>query len=178
MSLKPQDLLVCLALAVRSPDETWTYGELAGSLGLSDSEANAATRRAGEAGLMTGERGRGAKPRPVVGALLEFLRHGVRYAFYATPGRPTRGMATAHSAPPLDALIAASEEDTYVWPDARGDRRGRAVEPLYRSVPKAAAADRALYEVLALVDAVRVGRGREREMAFPELERRLMSADR
>ena len=176
MPLKPQDLFVCLALAVRSPDEIWTYGDLARSLGLSDSEANAATRRAGEAGLMTGERGRGAKPRPVIGALLEFLRQGVRYAFYVTPGRPTRGMATAHSAPPLDAAIAASDEDSYVWPDARGDCRGRAIEPLYPTVPKAAAADPALYEVLALVDAVRVGRARERELALAELERRLTGA--
>jgi hypothetical protein len=45
--------------------------------------------------------------------------------------------------------------------------------PLYRSVPGAALRDPAFYEWLALVDAVRSGRARERRMAADELGRRL-----
>jgi hypothetical protein len=40
-------------------------------------------------------------------------------------------------------------------------------------VPKAVAHDDALYELLALVDAVRDGRARERELAVKELTARL-----
>lgn len=54
--------------------------------------------------------------------------------------------------------------------------RGYALSPLYRSVPKAVERDPRLYELLALVDAVRDGRARERELAVKELSRRLVGA--
>jgi hypothetical protein len=47
------------------------------------------------------------------------------------------------------------------------------VEPLYRTVPEAVAGDSELYELLALIDAIRVGRAREIKIAHDELSRRL-----
>ena len=173
MLLKPQDLFVSLKLCLLASEPRWTYAQLAEDLGLSHSEANAATRRDSDAGLLTRERGRSLKPRPVRGALLEFIEHGVRYAFYVSPGEQTRGTATAHSAPPMNQLIQADSESPFIWPDAEGDLRGQAIRPLYPSVPSAARRDPALHELLALVDAVRVGRSRERKLACAELKRRL-----
>jgi len=174
VSLKPQDLLATLALTLpRFQSAAWTYSELASTLGLSVSEANAATRRAAEAGLMTSSPRRGAKPKPIRRALLEFVDHGVRYAFFVHRGDVTRGTPTAHSAPPLSALLDASEEAALVWPDAKGKVRGQAVIPLYPTVPHAVRATPGLYEALALVDAIRVGRARERELASRELGRRI-----
>jgi hypothetical protein len=60
-----------------------------------------------------------------------------------------------------------------VWPDPDGSARGYKLEPLYGSVPKAAKQDKALYELLALVDAVRDGRARERKIAAEHLHDRL-----
>ncbi len=51
--------------------------------------------------------------------------------------------------------------------------RGYEYSPLYRSVPKAVSRDNALYELLALVDAIRDGRARERELAVKLLTERL-----
>ena len=51
--------------------------------------------------------------------------------------------------------------------------RGYAFSPLYPSVPAAALQDSRLYELLALVDAIRDGRARERNLAAKELEARL-----
>ncbi len=85
----------------------------------------------------------------------------------------TRGMPTAWAAPPLSEQIAAGDEPPPVWPDPEGEARGIAFEPLYRSAPKAAKRDRALYEMLALVDALRDGRARERQLAAKELKARL-----
>jgi hypothetical protein len=63
-----------------------------------------------------------------------------------------------------------------VWPSATKDRtRGRMLAPLYRTVPLAVAEDPALHEYLALVDALRAGRARERALAKEELARRLSS---
>ena len=48
-----------------------------------------------------------------------------------------------------------------------------AVQPLYPSVPGAARRDPALYDLLALVDAMRLGRARERGRAEKEISQRL-----
>jgi hypothetical protein len=106
-------------------------------------------------------------------AVLEFLVHGLKYVFPAERGGLTRGMPTAHAASPLREHFAASDEVPPVWADPQGTIRGEELEPLYRSVPKAARADQRLYELLALVDAVRSGRARERELAVKELRNRL-----
>lgn len=85
-----------------------------------------------------------------------------------------RGVPTAHSAPPLDAHFRQGAELPLVWPDAEGTHRGQAVEPLYTTVPAVARCNPRLHELLALVDALRCGGARERELALQELERRIL----
>lgn len=164
--LKPQDALVLLKLVVIA--DGWTYPALAESLGMSASEVHAAVARAKQGGLYDEHR-----RSPHRRALLEFLVHGLRYVFPAERGALTRGLPTAHAAPPLNAQLVADGEPPPVWPDAEGTVRGEELRPLYRSVPGAARRDPALYELLALVDAVRGGRARERKLAIAELEARL-----
>jgi predicted nucleotidyltransferase len=106
-------------------------------------------------------------------ALREFLIHGVRYAYPPKRGGLTRGMPTGYAASPLDKVIAPSSDPPPVWPYAEGAVRGLSLEPLYPSVPAAAARDPKLYELLALVDAMRDGRARERNFAVKEFESRL-----
>ena len=164
--LKPQDALVLLKLTVAG--NAWSYPSLAESLGMSASEVHAAVGRAGRSGLYD------AKHRsPNRKALLEFLVHGLRYVFPAERGALTRGLPTAHAVPPLKAKIQASADPPPVWPDPEGTVRGEELRPLYPSVPGAARRDPALYELLALVDAIRGGRARERKLAIAELQARL-----
>lgn len=169
MILKPQDIVVLLKLTVLRGN--WTYQGLAVDLAMSASEVHAGVKRAVAAGLMnvaTSNAGR-----PVRAALLEFLIHGVKYAYPVRRGAMTRGMPTAYAASPLNKSIVASNEPPPVWPDEEGKVRGYAFAPLYRSVPAAAKRDVQLYELLALVDAIRDGRARERQLAAKELEKRL-----
>ena len=167
MSLKPQDLLVLLKLAAQ-PEGDHSYPRLADALSMSASEVHASVRRAAQSGLLQ-------LPARTVNrrALLEFLEHGVKYVFPAERGGVTRGLPTSHAAPPLSRHFRASSELPPVWADPEGTLRGEQLEPLYRSVPKAARADPELYEWLVLVDAVRAGRARERELAVKELRSRL-----
>jgi hypothetical protein len=102
-------------------------------------------------------------------ALLDFLKCGITYVFPQRPGALVKGVPTAHSAPPLNAQIVSNEH--YVWPSARGTIRGQAIEPLYPSVVKAVENDAILYKLLSLVDALRVGRAREKAIAIKELEK-------
>ena len=64
--------------------------------------------------------------------------------------------------------------DKLVWPYPKGEERGQSVEPLYPTVVESAQQNPKLYELLALVDALRVGRVRERELAAIELEKRVL----
>lgn len=170
MQLKPQDLLVLLKL-VSLQGIPWTYQRLAVDLSISQSEAHAAVGRAVAARLMTNPTV--TTGRPITASLLEFLVHGVKYAFPAERGALTRGIPTGYAAPPLNSAIVGSNEPPPVWPFAEGTTRGEAFEPLYPSVPVAAQRDSRLYELLALVDALRDGRARERNLAAKELETRL-----
>lgn len=173
MILKPQDVVILLKL-VALGHEPWTYQRLSVELFISQSEAHAGVRRAVAAQLMSDVSTGGG--RPVLRALAEFLIHGVRYAYPPTRGELTRGMPTGYAAPPLNATIVQPSEPPPVWPYAEGSARGYLFEPLYPSVPRAAARDPKLYELLALVDAIRDGRARERELARKELEKRLATA--
>jgi len=165
--IKPQDIVILLKLVVMG-DEKWRHVDLVLSLGLSQTEISFALNRCRTAGFLDSE-----KKTVMKGALLEFLVHGLKYVFPARPGAVSRGMPTAHSAPPLAGRIVAADNDMYVWPSDNGKARGQAIEPLYANVPRAAEQDQALYALLALVDAVRAGRAREQAIAARELEQRL-----
>lgn len=169
MPLKPQDLLVALKLWA-GQGRHWTYPLLASSLGMSVSETHGAAKRAVTAGLLASG---GLGVRPNADALREFVIHGAKYSFPASLGELTRGMPTAHAASPLKALLVQSDEPPPVWPHSEGSARGPRLDPLFASVPGAASKDPALYELLALFDALRVGRARERQLAVRLLQERL-----
>ncbi|OGR46928.1 MAG: hypothetical protein A2X34_05290 [Elusimicrobia bacterium GWC2_51_8] len=165
--IKPQDIVVLLKLTTLDTDK-WRHMDLVDVLGLSQGEISFVLTRCLAAGFLDS-----SKKKVMRGALLEFLVHGLKYTFPVKPGPVCRGVPTAHSAPPLSKNIAASDEDMYVWPWDEGKVRGQAIEPLYSNVPAAAQKDRKLYELLALVDAIRVGRAREQAVAIQELEAKL-----
>jgi hypothetical protein len=81
-------------------------------------------------------------------------------------------MPTSHAAEPLNKLIMQSANPVPVWPHKDGTVRGVAFYPLYTTVPEAAKNNLDLYELLALVDAVRGGSMRERALAIAELDKR------
>lgn len=167
MILKPQDIVILLKL-VTLGNQPWSYNSLAYELAISPSEVHSGIRRAAVARLFDSQRNV-----PIMRALQEFLVHGVKYAYPPDRGSLTRGVPTSYAAPPLNSLIVQPDEPPPVWPDPEGNVRGYGFSPLYRSVPKAAAKDNSLYELLALVDAIRDGRARERELAVKLLTERL-----
>lgn len=100
--------------------------------------------------------------------LAEFAVHGAKYAFPAERLPVALGIPTSHSAPAFAGVFAPGSDD-WVWPHPNGTARGQGLEPLHPSVPFAAMQDAKLYEMLALFDALRVGRARERGMALKRL---------
>jgi hypothetical protein len=162
--LKPQDIVLLLKI-VSDKNPGWNQKPVAQALGLSQSEVSEAVSRCKYAGLLAPDGKTVMKT-----ALFEFLKFGLRYVFPQHPGAVVRGVPTSHSAEPLKEEIQSNE--VYVWPYGKGNIRGHSILPLYPSVPEAALKDSKLHELLALTDALRVGRAREREIAIKELDKR------
>ena len=107
--------------------------------------------------------------RPHARNLAEFSLHGAKYAFPAVKLPLVAGVPTSHSAPAFAGVFAPGSTD-FVWPHPNGTVRGVGIEPLHPAVPFAAMQDAKLYELLALFDALRVGKARERGMALERLQ--------
>lgn len=165
--IKPQDILILLKLCLLR-EQPWRHIDLAAELGLSQTEISFALERCRHSGFLDS-----AKKRVLRSALMEFLEYGLKYVYPVQPGAISVGIPTAHSAAPLSMRIRAEADDQYVWPYADGHVRGQGITPLYESAPFAASRDPLLHELLALVDALRVGRARERGIALEELDKRI-----
>ncbi len=163
--MRPQDVVILLKIAAKGKQE-WYMKDLAHELSISQSEVSEGLNRSMFAGLLAAD-----KRKLMKSALLEFLQYGLRYVYPQKPGAIVRGLATAHSAPPLNKEI--SSEEKYVWPWAQGQDRGQGIEPLHPSVPEACQRDKQLYELLALADAIRLGRVREQKLAIAALKKRI-----
>jgi len=184
VQLNAQDVVVALKLAANN-SVNWTYATLGKELSLSASQVFSAVSRARTAHLLEVSyvppppNGRPGKDSVLAWSCLnrknlkEFLIHGVKYAFPAQHGQLTRGIPTSYAASPLNLHIAPSSDPPPVWPSPDGKVRGVEFFPLYQNVPVAAQRDPKLYELLTLVDAIREGRTREREIAIRELTARI-----
>ena len=171
--MKSQDILLLLKLL--SIEESGLEGadysvrQLEAVTGISKSELSAALNRCLRVGLAARDRQTNA-PRVNRKALLGFLVHGIKYVFPVKPAELVRGTPTAFAAPVMEGKLMSAGETINVWPDATGSNKGQAIAPLFKSAPMAAKADSKLYELLALVDAVRIGNAREAQLAAHMLE--------
>lgn len=160
--LRPSDLPVALSL-IGNPEQT--FAGISETLGISLSTAHAAIGRLRQSGLVYVDRRAVNRT-----ALLEFIEHGVRYAFPPQLGGIQRGVATGYSGPDLAKEFVFAE--AVVWPDANGDTNGVALTPLFPQATTLPNRNHDLYANLALVDAVRMGRARERKVAMERLRDR------
>jgi len=167
--MRPQDIVVLLKI-VSIRNQQWRNIDIANALQVSPSEVSEALNRCRIAGLID------SKKRSVhINSFKEFLIYGLKYVFPVEPGAVVKGIPTAHSASPINEHIA-SGGDVYVWPYAKGNQRGQSIEPLYKTLPAIIQEDKMFYELLAIVDTIRVGRARELKIAIEELEKRLQYA--
>lgn len=167
--LKSQDCIILLK-HLANPDKAMPQRQLARELKISLSEVNAGLKRLLASGLMRQTREHGITANSA--AAKDFLIHGLKYVFPVQLGEYTIGMPTAVAAPIFANKIVLGSDPLPVWPDAFGDMRGVALEPLYPSLPKALREhpDQNLYDLLVLVDAIRIGRARERNLAIKMLQ--------
>lgn len=164
--MRPQDIVVLLKI-VATNNNQWRNLDIAYALRISQSEVSEVLNRCKISKLINKE-----KREVHLNALTEFLIFGLKYVFPAEPGALSKGIPTAHSAPPINDMIISGTE-SYVWPNPNGNMRGQAIDPLYKTVPDAAMDDQEFYKLIALVDAIRIGKAREVKIAVDELTLRL-----
>ena len=141
--------------------------------GIGKSEVASSLKRCFATGLAIPGRELDGRPSLNRDALLKLIIHGVPYVFPAKRGAPSRGVATTLAAPLFDGVLRTPGNSIPVWPLAKGRDFGPVIEPLFKTAPLAAISDPFLYELLALVDAIRIGLPRERALATKLLEDRL-----
>ena len=145
---------------------------LASLTGVGKTEVSNAINRSIEVGLAK-RRARQTEISVNRKSLYEFIYYGLRYVFPVKPLELTRGIPTAFAARVLNQKLFTPGDYVPVWPDAQAKSMGQAVKPLYRTVPNATSEDEQLYAYLALVDAIRLGGAREKDIAGKELYRQM-----
>ena len=163
-ALKPHDVCVGLQL-VLTPSAP--FREIAERTGLSLGEAHNSTKRLQASHLLLPHR-REVNRRP----FLDFLMHGVPYVYPGELGPETQGIPTGYSAPAFSGRILAHE--AIVWPSLKGEVRGSALAPLCKKAPTFPETNPDLYRWLTVVDAMRVGRSRERDLSQRLLEEEIL----
>ena len=176
MIIKPQDVVVLAKLLAQPDNKHWSQNSLAFELCLSPSQVNSAFKRLVSAGLITPYHSPN-KPEPIIKACEEFFIHALKYIFPAKLGEIARGVPTSYSGPSLKMQIILGSDPAPVWPYGEGEERGVALKPLYSSVPESISKhpDPIFYDLLTLIDAIRSGRAREKQLAIQKISEILKS---
>jgi hypothetical protein len=157
--MKGSDVFVLSGLLAHVGD--WTYRSLASDLRVPHPVVQRALARAEAAGLYGPERREVHLPH-----FEEFAVHALRFVAPAELGAVVPGVPAAWAAEPVASAIRSSGEDLPpVWPSALGGVRGQALEPLHLAAPDAVEQWSDLAEWLAVLDSLRAGDPRVRQVA-------------
>lgn len=159
--IKPQDILVMMKLIVRP---SISQKELAEQLFISQAEISHGLKRLKASGLMSSE------GMIIQEASLEFLVHALKYIVPAELGAPSAGIPTSFAHPDFK-FVRYSPDEINVWPYAEGKKRGISLIPIYPTLPQACTLDENLYKLSSLVEMIRSGRARERQIGSDELKK-------
>lgn len=154
--LKAQDIVVAFHLL---QGEGLSQSEIGEKVGLSQPEISNALRRLKASRLLMSD-----SRTVIVPHLIELCVHGVKFFFPPELGSRRSGMPTVTLAFPLKGMVMGDELDL-VWPMGRGTARANSLQPIHDCVVHAAERDARVYELLVLLDGIRTGKARVREIS-------------
>jgi DNA-binding transcriptional ArsR family regulator len=161
--IRPSDIAALLFVSAHSGEP---YSQIAAGLGVSKSTAHKALSRLLKLGLVV--MGSNGEMEVEAEQAIELLRV-IRYVFPSDQVEKARGVMTGLAAL-TDASSLEYDAAPMVWPSLLGQVIGVGVTPLIRNAPDIAFRDPAMYRLLALVDALRLGDARERNLATIALQ--------
>ncbi len=158
--MRPQDIAVLLKIMISDAD--WMSKTIAADLFLSPAEVSYSLQRSALAELLDP-----LKRKVMRKGFLEFIQFGLPRVFPVIRGGISIGFPTAFSSPVMLPHLMTNEfNEVVVWAHAAGNARGETISPLYPNAVKAALKDQKIYELLSLVDVMRMGKVREKEIAL------------
>ena len=163
--MRPHDIPVLVYITLYC-DGDFKVQDLSNALFISISEISNSLKRSRLARLIS------PKKKVYRNALFDFVVTGLKYVYPVEPSGIVQGIGTSHSANPLKTEIISNDEQ-YVWNTIEGDMKGMAVAPLYPNLVKVALKNAEFYEFFSLVDALRIGRMRESNIAKEHIRRML-----
>lgn len=166
LALQPHDVVIAL-LYHDTPG--LTVDHVAKTLKLTPSDAASSLERLKLTGILSYDGGNGLSVSPH--ALMEFLCHGIRYVFPATLGDNGRGLGTAYL---RDVEEGENCSEAAVWPAQDEGDYGRALQPLLTSFVDVVGRYPEVYNLLAAVDAIRLGRAEDALAARAYVSRALI----
>jgi len=155
-------------IEIESSNSMLSVRGLANQTGISKSQVSLSLNRCIDVGLAKLDR-KTLSPKANTQALLEFIAYGIRYVFPVKAGVVTRGIPTSFAAPVFKEQLISLAELPPVWSHVNGNVKGVAIEPLHKNIGQAVNNDIVLYALLALTDAIRLGKPRERNLAIDKL---------
>ncbi len=162
--MRPQDIAVLLKIIISDPG--WMSKDIAQDLVLSPAEVSYSLQRSAQAGLLDA-----SKRKVMRKTFLEFIQYGLPRVFPAIRGPLAVGVPTAFSSPAISPYLMTNQlNEIVIWPYTEGEARGETISPLYPNAVKAAMKDETLYHLLSLVDVMRMGKVREKEIALSLLK--------
>ena len=164
--MRPQDVAILVKI-ISLDNQPWQLMSLSHKLFISVSEISESLNRSQIASLIDYNKKNINRQN-----LMEFLEYGVRYVFPQKPGSLIRGIPTAHSHPLMKNSFIS--EVNYVWPDIKGEVMGLMIEPFYPKQVEAIKLDPVFYELLSLIDVIRVGKVREINFAVNALRKNIL----
>ncbi|TCK62303.1 hypothetical protein [Seleniivibrio woodruffii] len=163
--MKEADIYVLLSFLVKKNSNKETIRDWQERSGLSKAVLGRSMKFLKTAKLV-------ADDEPVYRNIEEFLVHGFPYVFPIEKGRVTRGFISGIDATTLKGDFVDNEYPI-VWAHPEGNVKGFSVPPLHKAIPEMIAQNRLeqkVYEMLALLDVLRVGQRREIEAAKKRLK--------
>lgn len=159
--IKPQDILALMKL-ISAPK--LTQKQLADALYISQAEISHGLKRLKNAKLITSDGSANIE------ASIEFFIHALKYICPAEFGAPSAGIPTSYAHPDFK-YVKFNPAEISVWPHPEGRKRGVALIPIYATLPQACMIDEKLYKIAALVEMIRSGRAREKQIGSTELKK-------
>jgi hypothetical protein len=154
--LQPVDIAIAFFAAHHTRQQTWAPKIVREELRIPWSSIQLSLARLRNAGIFRGSR----VSRMALATLLPSLQ-------YLVPARPdgavVLGVPTGVSSPGLEGRLVVSIP--MVWASERGTVRGKAIKPLFRTLPDASLDHPDLHLLFGALDAARTGRARELRLA-------------
>lgn len=107
-------------------------------------------------------------------AVFELIKYAIPYFYPPKQLGWDIGIPTGFAAPILADEVTSAGNSKFIWPSEHGNTYGQSLEPIYKTVAIASYNDKFIYNCFSLIDAYRLGKAREKDIAIKLIEKEIL----